>query len=34
MLLCCYQLRHAGLTEHRMATIFERVAAEWIAEDA
>jgi hypothetical protein len=33
LLLCCRQLRGAALTERRMAEIFERVAAEWVAEE-
>jgi len=32
LLLCCYHLRHAGLTERSMAKMFERVADKWIAE--
>jgi hypothetical protein len=33
LLLCCYQLKRAGLTDRRMAGIFERLAAEWVAEE-
>jgi hypothetical protein len=32
LLVCCYKLKRAGLTDRKMAAIFQRVAAEWVTE--